>query len=408
MHLLISILGFLSLYFIYRVLRRHSSFALAILAVLMLLFNRSFFYHSVGFILSDVPYLFFSMLTIFLFSKYTERKESLSPLAISLLAFLILSYLSRYLGIALLLGLLMNLLLRKDYKKLIFLGSLSILGFLLWIAYILAHPSQDFFHLKSFFLIDNYAPYRGTLFQHPKYLFSRFLDGVNYYAEIITLSIFRGWLGRWHFLFSLLAPISMLLVWGGFWKSFREEKEVPFHYYFVVYFLLISLANPRIFGEGPRYLLPILPFVFFYFLQGLKFLFKPYLFYFLFLSIFVFNLFSFKPEKISFDKLPPSVRNFISLHQWVNENLPSQGLIISRKPTVTYFYTGHKSLAYPFSPNPDEIWKMILDSRARYILADEFSPQTFYYLVPFIYKYRKKIRLLHRIGETAIFEVLPP
>ena len=90
----------------------------------------------------------------------------------------------------------------------------------------------------------------------------------------------------------------------------------------------------------------------------------------------------------------PQEPNFVVLHQWIKPNLPPGGIIISRKPTITYFYTGHKALVYPYTTEPDEIWQEIGKHNAQYLLVDEFSRETYYYLSPFLYKYKNKLALL--------------
>ena len=162
-----------------------------------------------------------------------------------------------------------------------------------------------------------------------------------------------------------------------------------------------------------RYIIAILPFILFYFFVGLKNVlyiiskkYYQFVFYILVAAILISHIFTLPLLRpIRKDYLNAPFKNFISLHGWIKENLSKEGIIASRKPTITYFYTNHKSIVYPYTLNPEEIWNEILKDNVKYIVVDEFSPQTYYYLLPFIRKYRSRLKLLHRVGNTGVFYV---
>ena len=200
----------------------------------------------------------------------------------------------------------------------------------------------------------------------------------------------------------------------GVWIVFKKNKYCTFQYYFLIYFLFLSLANHRITGGGIRYLVPILPFVFFYFFVTLRelflFIFKKkhvYFFFSIMILDLVFNLSLLHLRRPSYGTLPPSWRNFIAIHRWINENIEDKkSIIVSRKYTFTSFFTGHKSIIYPYTFDVERIKEEIKKYKAKYIIIDSFSWQTKVYLLPFIYKYRKNLKLLYRIGNTGIVEVI--
>jgi hypothetical protein len=153
----------------------------------------------------------------------------------------------------------------------------------------------------------------------------------------------------------------------------------------------------------------MLPFVYFYFFIGLKKVldfFPQKIFYALLCILFVFNILSLPLKSHSYQNLPSPLKNFVSLHNWAKKNLPKEGVIISRKPTITYFYTDHKSINYPYTPNLKRIWEEVEKNNVEYIIVDEFSKETYYYLLPFLYKYKDNFRLLHKIGNTGILQVI--
>lgn len=407
MHLLVASFGYTGLFFIYKIFKEYSDSKFSFFLILFFSLNWVFLIYSAQYILSDVPYLFFSFFSLFMSLKYIKSKKIFNMEGFFLLLSLLLSYFCRYSGIALFFGLFVTFLVNKEYKKIVFVSGIFISLFLAWNIYGLCNTNPfSFSHLKIFFLIDSYAPHKGTLFEHPHLFVLHFVDAINYYSEIISDTLFLSLHKKWPLLKGFLSLASISLVLLGLWIKFRENKKCVFHYYFLLYFFLITSA--RAFGEAIRYILPILPLVFFYFYSGLKklsdFLSKR-LFYFIFPSILILNLLILPLKKPTFDNIPYPIKNFLSLHYWIKENLPPRGILLSRKPTISYFFTKHKAVCYPFSIKPDETWQSITKNKIEYVVVDEFSRETYYYLSAFIYKYKDRLELLYRIGDTGLFKI---
>jgi hypothetical protein len=230
------------------------------------------------------------------------------------------------------------------------------------------------------------------------------------FADIFSLSILKASTATKE----CLSGIVFGLTFFGLWHKFRENKECVIHYYFMSYFLLIIFWP---FREGVRFIVPILPFIFFYFLAGLKkalaFLRKRFslpAFYLFAGTLLVFAILNLKQvtayaSAYNYTGLPKPYQHFMLMHRWIKENLPQDDIIISRKPTITYFSTNHKAIVYPFSSKPQDIWQEAEKNKIKYILVDEFSRETYSYLLPFLSQYENKLKLLHRIGNTRLFGV---
>ena len=413
MHILVIILGFLSLFFLYNIFKRYIDKKLAFFITILSATNWVFIIYSTKYILSDIPYLFLSTCTLFFLSKYLLKDNFLNKEGFLTLLGLILSYFTRYAGITLFLGILAVLLLSHNQrvKKVGFIFIGFLLFFLLWqITCKILNPSSLYSHSKQLFLIDPYRPFLGTIFSNPKYLLLRLIQGVNYYYEKVGYIFFFYFINKWDFLTDYLSLISIILIFLGLWIKFYQDKTCVFHYYFLFYFLLIIFWP---FREGVRFLLPTLPFMYFYFFIALKKVVSSLgqkishsTFYILLFAFIIFNSISLLNQGYTYQDSPKYHKNFIYLHQWVKENLSQEGLFFSRKPTITYFYTNHISIVYPFTLNPKAIWDEVLKNDIKYIIVDEFSRETHYYLLPFLNKYRDKIELLQSIGDTKVFEVL--
>jgi hypothetical protein len=101
----------------------------------------------------------------------------------------------------------------------------------------------------------------------------------------------------------------------------------------------------------------------------------------------------------------PPARNFLDMNAWIASQVKDKEAIISRKPTVTYLYTGHQSIVYPFSRDPDVIWQAVLANNIRYIIVSEAWDNTSVYLKGFLIKYRDRIAPVHRIGNTELLKI---
>jgi len=410
----VALLGFLSLFLTYKVLRRYVSSFFSFLCVLFLLFNRSFLHFSMQRVLSDVPFLFFSLLSIFMCEKYLDIKKTFDQNGFFLAAALIMSFLVRYTGLFLFLGIFIVFVLKKEYKKLKVISIPFFTVFSLWNFYTLFTPNPfASSHLKSFLLINPYIPSQGTLLDHPFQIVFRFIDGWDFYSLLVFKNIFpfllvklKSYISSFYF----LPTIFMLL---GIWIVFKKNKHCAFQYYFLIYFLFLSVANHRVTGGGMRYLVPILPFIFLFFFVALRSVFR-YIFkkfnnfiYFVMISVLILNISVLRFRQPRYEILSPPWRNFIEIHKWINRNIKDKkSIIVSRKCTFTYFFTGHKSIIYPYTFDVKKIKEEIKKYKAKYIIVDSFSWQTKVYLLPFIYKYRKNLKLLYRIGNTGIFEVI--
>lgn len=416
MHFLIALLGYGSLWILHLILKRYNKQA-AFPAICLLAANWIFFLYSTNYILSDIPYLFFSSVTIFLSHQYIRKENVLGKKGALLILGLLLAYFTRFIGITLFFGLTLLLLItrREDkFKKLLLIGAIFAIACACWNAAKSLQTAQAYSHFGQLFLIDPYAPERGSLFAHPLYFILRFAQGAEYYyrlfADIFSLSILKVSAA----VKECLSGIIFGLTFFGLWHEFRENKECVIHYYFISYFLLIIYWP---FKEGIRFIVPILPFIFFYFLSGLKKIlaslrkkFSLAAFYLFAGILFVFAVLNLRQVAASasaqdYSGLPGPFRHFILMHRWIKENLPQDGVIISRKPTVTYFYTNHKAIVYPFSSKAEDIWQEAAKNKIKYILVDEFSSETYFYLLPFLSQYGNRLRILHHIGDTGIFEI---
>lgn len=414
MHLLVALTGALSLVFLYKLFKRYANFKIAFLVIALLVLNWDFIYYATNSILSDVPYLVFSSATLLLLANNLEKEKDSFLARSALLLALLLAFFCRYIGFTLYLGTATLLLIRRKFNTLKFI-SLGFFGIVLfWFIYgALFSGLGNFEHIKGFFRIDYYAPYRGSLLAHPMIIISRFIDGANYNAETITRVLFLPFSKRFGFLEPWLILSTLVAILSGFWLKLRQDRYCVFHYYFLFYFIIVMLVCYRSIGASERYILPMLPFMVFYMLSFFQFLSKILLkrfgtiFFLAFCCLLFYSAALSLPRRnFAFKDLPISAKNFIFLNKWIAMNIKEKTTVFSRKPTITYFYTGHKAIFYPYSLDDNLFWKQIRENNVRYVIIDEFSTQTQDYLLPFMRRQHKdKFTTLYRLGNSGILRI---
>ena len=199
-------------------------------------------------ILSDIPFLFFSTLSLFLMTRKDESSmlhDSVMAVAIFFTAFL------RVTGV-LLLGVFLivqffRLLNRhsdsRGVTQIIWRSFLVCVVFaVLWLFNVLLFPSGG----ESYF--SQYTGLLETTRQMAPAYFHVFAD-------------FFGTASGWKYLYYILLPFFLLGAWEG-------RKQEPVFLLFFTLWLLVHIAYP--YWQGPRYVFPLLPIFIYFTFQGMK------------------------------------------------------------------------------------------------------------------------------------------
>lgn len=413
-HLLVAVMAYLALFFFYRIFEREAGTKVAVFSVIVLAWSRLFFFYSFR-VLTEIPFICLCGFTLYFLIQYKKSEKILSREGILASLGLILTYLCRYIGVTLFFAVFFDCLLGRDWrkiqlKKILFLMLTLLPVIVIWAA---RNAHVDTPHVtpifQQFLYVDFYRPHLGLITQRPSALLARMANNLIFYFYVAGEAVFSSLINRT--LPSVLKIVlyfsCIVLVFMRIISDLRRKKFLLFNFFIIYIFFLLVWP----FREDGRYFLPLVPLVIFYFMASLndllRFLKKgKYVFYAVCAVILVAGVSSLPIQKYTYDNLHPYFKDFISINQWVAENLPPQGIVISRKSRLTYFYSGHQSLGYPFSNDPDEIWLHISANNARYIVVDPFSRETRIYLWPFINKYKSKLKVLHRIGNAGVLEVV--
>lgn len=411
-YIVIVILGYMNLILIYHLMRNYFNKVGSLWVTLLTASNLFFFIYTTRHILTEVLYLFLSLISLSLilkyFSFYNKKKYIILVLSFILI---ILSYFTRYIGISLFLAVILFFIKKEhDYKAALNLIVLFAICSIIWKFTSLSLNVDSGYIKGQFWLVDPYRPFLGSIFAGPSTFILRIIEGSWIYFRNMAIMIIPLMGLRNYSIFNfILIPIA-LFVLLGICLSFKDKRKPIFNYYFIIYVGILIIWPYR---ETYRFLMPVIPFLYYYFIKGIiRFLFFikiRYTYsssYFILGAILMLNIvsnFFIIPDLI---KLSKPEKEFIALHNWINNNLVDDKVVLSRKPTVSYLFTEHKSLIFPYSKDPNDIWDVVFKERIGYIVVDNFSPQTRMYLGPFLYKFKDKLKLVYLEGKSGVFEVL--
>ena len=416
MHLVTACFGFICLLPLYKILEKYAAKNVVFLVLIFLITNRTFIVCSAANILSDVPYLCLSLLTLWPAAGYIKSENWFNRQAGLTVLGLILCYFSRYAGISLFLALMTALSFfggAKRFKKVFFVGAVFLTVFGAWqlIGKTLNPRAVSQYFSSQVLLIDPYRPFLGTLCEHPGAIFLRFIQGAQLYADQSAAYLFA----YSHYQNNALPVLTVVLYCGlvflGLAINFCRDKSSPVSYYFLIYLFMVILWPFS--AESERFGLAILPFMIFYFFTAVEKILAllpaksaALAMTALATGLIVMNLLVLPLRPEGYPDLPLPSKHFVDLNIWAAGNLDKSQIIISRKPAFTYLYTGNQALVYPFSGDPEKIKRFVAQSRAGYIMVDEFSSASRQYLWPFVEKYHRDLKLIRLIGSSGILAVI--
>lgn len=175
-------------------------------------------------IVSEIPYLLFSLLAIYFVKYYSKKETILNPSLILASLFISITYLTRTIGISIYLACIFFFIIELFYtehrififKKGLALGILSIIPYLLWSFRNIKLKGSSSVYLSSFFLIDPYAPEMGYIGFGD--IFRRISDNLSLYKIAIGESFIT--FTRWNI---LIIPFLILTVIGCVFTIYRRK-----------------------------------------------------------------------------------------------------------------------------------------------------------------------------------------
>jgi len=394
--------------FFYLIRERLDKDIIYLLALPLVALNPQIIYYSRQ-ILSEAPYLFFFMLSLFFLTRFQQSK---SPVNIYLFLSIIAIQISlniRLIGISLYAVASAFFFLKREFKK----SAVFLSVFLFIITDWLLKNSglearsiyaQEFLMRTSgvfsfvYRWVYNLAATVGK--ELPDLFFYPFLAAIEPYSKAFVIKFIVG------------CGIFLLLLKGAVLKCRKDGLDL-FDIYVIVYVFLFYLSWTH---HGARYLVPVLPFLVLYFISGLKaFIRQKKLFYcaiaLLTALYFIGNI----KEAIDEQKHPysPAEQSFISAVDWIKANAPKDSLILSRQPDWIYIYTdGYRGSKFLRTADIERQYIYVRDNKIDYIIIDHnkiYRDKATDYLFPLVSKYKESFERVHVTSlypQTHIYKVI--
>ncbi len=401
------------LYLLIKEITSRESTAIIVL-ILMMLNSHLLMYSTI--IMTEIPFLFFSILAIYAFLKVNYNKpiwrDSYFYATILLLT---ISFYIRTSGLALMIGLVLYLLLTKHWKH----ALIIILAVGLF-----ATPWQlrnqklgGSTYIKQLQMVNPYRPELGKA-GFGDYA-TRFSNNVSRYLtkEIpaATVSFVKAnyrqaaSLGQWLFAIAFF----MIIIFGVL--TLKKYKLLILTY--LAGTLIILLLWPDVW-VGIRFILPTVPFLLLGMVHGLQELLTKITprvthRYIVWLPVLIALLLFPGIKKLhqnARQDLKPEWANYYSLAEWSKENLADSSVIACRKPHLFYLNSNRFTVNYKYTENGQSLIDDLIDKQVDYVVMDQLGySSTFRYLYPVIQNYPDRFELVHEINDpqTYIFRFKP-
>ncbi|MDH5684067.1 MAG: glycosyltransferase family 39 protein [candidate division WOR-3 bacterium] len=361
-------------------------------------------------LLSEIPFLFFSILAFYLFERFEILKKDNLFLFLLMAISVTFIFFIRSIGISLVLACLVYLLYKRRWRELIVLAIIAALFIIPWQIRNSKVGSQAGGYFQQFLARNPYEPELGNI-NFSEYV-SRVLANFKLYAFFVIPQI----------LFPSLTSSSLLNVLGFALLVFLiiglvniiKKKSIGVWEIYLVIFMVITLSWPQVWS-GDRFLIPILPFLIYYIFVGLS-QFSQFV-KFKVLTQIILGLMIILALVDSVKKIPPNLANlsaylngdkyagypmdwqrYFETLKWIKENTENDAIVVSRKPPFTYLLGQRKSFLFLFSNDVDQIISDFYQKKASYILFDSFywSGTTRKYIGPLLQARPDKFELLYK------------
>jgi hypothetical protein len=103
-------------------------------------------------------------------------------------------------------------------------------------------------------------------------------------------------------------------------------------------------------------------------------------------------------------------KNFYSCADWIRTNTPPDAVVMNRKVELFYIRSKHSGVMYPYSRDVNKIMKEIDSSKVEYVIFDNFAwtGTTREYLYPAINNFQDRFQMVYALNNppTAIYKVI--
>jgi hypothetical protein len=380
-------------------------------------------FHNSTLLLSDILYLFFSMLALAVAEHLYERNSGwVHHLTLAVIVWI--ACMTRIAGLALVAAIGAHSLISSRKEK----GRRSLLVFMLLVALTVALWEVRGLRLGVSYLklaLQNEPWVDEAGYASPLGLLRKFYHNLGDYwaiGDILTNDIFLG-LGARRACIGLLARGTALALFClGLVHSIKRRITVT-HIYCAIYLLVIGVYYSYI---DVRFLVPIVPLLFHYALVGEHAIAEqarlrlgplgPRIAYVALVVYIACFLRAGVAEMLwaiprghtsPFGTYPIKYTQNYDVQRlalWLRDNSAPDAAYVSQHVDVIGYFTERQGYYFPFSADPAKLLDLLLCKQVRYVLADKTKPMVQQFLLPAIQAYSDKFTLLQEEDNASLYE----
>jgi 4-amino-4-deoxy-L-arabinose transferase-like glycosyltransferase len=384
--------------------KRLIGWSYAMLASLMVALSATTaeYYHQV---LSDIPYMMFSLVAIYLLvSGYRRRSYLVAGLAVCIWAFVV-----RSAGASLVFAACVFLFLRGRKREAVAALGITALIAVLWSLRNYSMTGEGSRYMQVLLSANPYDPDQGRL-TLAGLVHRGLMNAGGYLGGLLPVTLLPtlirpvppGGAGGLNILVSLLVMILVLI--GGY---DLRRRGLLVNIYLLAYFA-VYLVWPEVW-KSERFMVPIAPLAAIYLIRGLR----TVLGYFdakksviltacaLLVATDLVSVSSYIGRDRGY---PAGWARYLETAQWARANTDQAAVILCRKPFLYYLFSERKTIAYPFTRDKNAMRDYLYQSRPDYIVLDNFGPgvsQTEVYLVPVLEGMKEYLSLAYETAEPV-------
>ena len=330
-------------------------------------------------LMAEAAYVFFSLLTLNLFDYWDKRYQRAINWLIPAVAFAaVYTQLIRSVGLAIILAILVFLVLKRSWRQVGVMGACIFIGLL---------PQILLFSGRGGGLLsDHYQSLTVGSFSIADNIIQAWEQAIGYanlWIADAIIPIFRPSLisalqgAGVGFLIPLLNLLILFPIVVGFLISLRRFRL--WEIYVVIYFgAILVFRDPTMGVVQPRFLIPLIPFFYFYLIEGGRWLlgYLPYfdarrMQYAVVTAVLFIMLLSLADNTHSW--LNPTRERTTNLAigtAWVRQEAATDAVLMTRDPIPRYLYARRTTVAFPQSDQDLETY--LRDMNVNYILVAPF------------------------------------
>jgi len=358
--------------------------------------------------LTEAPFMLISSATILYYVISLQKKNKLNWVITAVLA--ATTYYLRAAGIALPIAIGVALLLQKKWKEFVIYAAVVVFLVSPWFIRMMTMGKQVGGGTYLQYFISN--PDTGEIFSMSGLIAKAFRNLFGYsFVNLPSLffPIGQDSFANKNILGYLIGLILLVLIVIGIIQNIRSSRSIYSIYVIVTVLILISFAEKAVLV---RYLVVIFPFIAVLLLSGLEKIWKKlktkpvYSFDIVLLLVILALPSYFKAESANRSVLSQYLKGdkyadygsnfirFIEANEWIKSNDNINSGVISRKPTLTWWYSNHPSKGYIWRTDVNQVKNDIDTSGAKYVIVDQISGTTQQYLIPTIRAFPQNFKVL--------------